>query len=145
MRFSWGSFFKTVEKLSRRMKKEKFDSIVCVSRGGLLFGLLISKMLHKPLGVISVKVFSEGKRVKIRLGKVSNSEGLGSNVMIVDDTAKTGETLEAVKKTLGKKGVFSKTAVIALHNKSKFTPDYYAVKFSSTIIFPWSLKFLKKR
>jgi len=66
----------------------------------------------------------------------------GKRVLVVDDVADTGETVEIVSQhVLEKNAVEVKTAVIDFKHTSKFVPDYYAREMEGWrwIVYPWSI------
>ena len=66
----------------------------------------------------------------------------GKSVLVVDDVADTGETVEIVAQHVREKNAKEvRTAVIDFKHTSKFVPDYYAREMSewAWIVYPWSL------
>ncbi|RLI86232.1 MAG: phosphoribosyltransferase, partial [Archaeoglobales archaeon] len=66
----------------------------------------------------------------------------GKRVLVVDDVADTGETVELVAKHVMEKNAKDvRTAVLDFKHTSKFVPDYYAREMESWkwIVYPWSL------
>ena len=98
---SWDEFFGLTHALSDKLKDEDFDSVVCINRGGLVVGRVLSDALGLPLGVISAKSYDVGKvdsAGKVVVDeKVSIVGDVGRKVLIVDDIADNGGTFMAVK------------------------------------------------
>ena len=101
IKVSWDDFFGLTHALSDKLKDEDFDSVVCINRGGLVVGRVLSDALGLPLGVISAKSYDVGKvdsAGKVVVDeKVSIVGDVGRKVLIVDDIADNGGTFMAVK------------------------------------------------
>ena len=101
IKVSWDDFFGLSQKLADKLKVGDFDSVVCINRGGLVVGRMLSDALGLPLGVISAKSYDVGKAGSA--GKVVVDErvsivgDVGRKVLIVDDIADNGGTFMAVK------------------------------------------------
>ena len=65
----------------------------------------------------------------------------GKKILLVDDVADSGESLQLAKKHILKQNnVEVKIATIYKKNKSKIDPDYYEKTIKNWIIFPWEIK-----
>lgn len=121
------------------------DSIVAISRGGLVPARIVSDVLGvDELVVLRSKLWGTG--VKIREEpEVSVSEKVdfkGKSVLVVDEVVDTGATMAKVTSLIRDLGSSSiKTAVLHYKTTSSFVPDFYVEKLEEWvwIYYPWSL------
>jgi len=122
----------------------KPDIIVGVSRGGWPPARVLSDLLENPnlanaraefyLGV------AETKTEPILTQPVSAAVA-GKKVLIVDEVADTGKSLELVKEHIIRQGAVEvKTATVYYKPWSIVKPDYYEKETSNWIVFPWEIK-----
>lgn len=138
-------YFKTLE-LARAIKASKFrpDVIVGIARGGWVIARLLSDFLgNANLASVKVEFYSDVAKhrdVPSIVQPVSaHVEGL--RVLVADDVADTGKSIEAVKRHLEERGA-SEVRVATVYYKpwSIIKPDYYVVETTKWIIFPHEVK-----
>jgi hypothetical protein len=140
MTMSWYDVEKAVTALATTLEREFVpDLIVGIARGGLIPAVRLSHLLgDKLLRMIHIKFY---KGVDLRQEKpelLADVGELPKRVLIVDDVADTGETLEFVCGHVKKKGAKEiKVATIAYKPRSKLKPDYYVFETEKWIVFPW--------
>ena len=111
---SWNSYIQLIEKLANKIQQDKhqFDSIICINRGGLIIGRVLSDLLSLPIGVISAKGYEKGttdiKNITIN-PTISSIDPIGKNILLVDDLVDSGKTMELIFKHLKKTIKKSKT------------------------------------
>jgi hypoxanthine phosphoribosyltransferase len=147
VQYSWQEVYELCRELARKIKNSGFkpDAIVAVARGGwvparILADFLLIRELY------SVKAEHWGIVATVT-GKAKITQPLtvdltGKSVLVVDDVADTGETVEIVAQHVREKNAKEvRTAVIDFKHTSKFVPDYYAREMSewAWIVYPWSL------
>jgi hypoxanthine phosphoribosyltransferase len=147
VQYSWQEVYELCKELARKIKKSGFkpDAIVAVARGGWIPARILADfLLVKEL--YSVKAEHWGIVATVT-GKAKITQPLmvdltGKKVLVVDDVADTGETVEIVAKHVREKNAKDvKTAVIDFKHTSKFVPDYYAREMErwAWIVYPWSI------
>lgn len=147
VQYSWDEVYALCRELAKKIKESKFkpDVIVAIARGGWIPARILADfLLIKEL--YSVKAEHWGIVATVT-GKAKITQPLtvdlsGRKVLVVDDVADTGETVEIVAKHVREKGAKEvKTAVIDFKHTSKFVPDYYAREMErwAWIVYPWSL------
>lgn len=144
-KMGWKEFEKLSRKLARKIKASPFkpDFIVCVSRGGLLLGRLLSEYLNLPLAVVTAKSYSDRKRTKLRINLAfSTLTPVKGRVLLADDIADSGKTFETLYGMLAKNRRIKKLRTAALVEKrfSKFKPDFIAAKYDGWVVFPYERK-----
>ncbi len=143
---SWNEF----EKLSVDLAKQiissniKFNQIVCVSRGGLLLGRILSEILNLPLGVISAKSIGVDYKVD---SKISSLKIPKDNILLVDDFFEESayEITSVIKDKYNLvKNIF--LACVFYRSKGEFKPKFYInhIKEEFWVSFPYQNKCLKK-
>ncbi|MGY8904032.1 MAG: phosphoribosyltransferase [Burkholderiales bacterium] len=131
---SYDEYHKLIEKLAIKVHHSDwpFDTILCLARGGLRPGDILSRIFNKPLAIMSTSSYrAEAGTVqgKLDLARfITTPQGeIAGRVLLVDDLADTGHTLHAVIDML--KSSYPaitelRTAVIWVKGMSAFTPDY---------------------
>ncbi len=138
---TWHDIEKAVEALSIKIREEYDpDIIVGIARGGLIPSVRLSHLLNDLLmRVVHVKYYEDVDETtdepEIFWSDVEKLEG---KVLIVDDVADTGNTLEVVLDHLKERieGEL-KIATIAYKPSSKIMPDYFIYETEKWIVFPW--------
>jgi hypoxanthine phosphoribosyltransferase len=143
---TWEKIQRYAQNLGGKIQRSKFnpDIIVGISRGGWIPARIISDFLENPrLANISVKFYEtieETKKEPIITQPISLSIE-NKRILLVDDVADTGKSLEFVKKDLETKDA-SEIRIATLYYKpwSIIDPDYYEKQTKLWIIFPWEQK-----
>jgi hypoxanthine phosphoribosyltransferase len=140
---SWHEYHTLIERLALKVHQSQwqFDQILCLARGGLRPGDVISRLFDKPLAIMAISSYrAAGGTIQGRLDMakyITLPKGdLAGRVLLVDDLADSGETLEAVVERL--RGLPSivelKSAVIWVKGVSRYVPDYHVEMLPSS---PW--------
>ena len=141
---SYDEYHNLIEKLALKVHQSgwQFDTILCLARGGMRPGDILSRIFDKPLAIMSTSSYrADAGTVQGRLDIarfITTPKGeIAGKVLLVDDLADTGHTLKAVVEQL--KNNYQpiselKTAVIWTKGVSTFQPDY-SVDFLPTN--PW--------
>jgi hypoxanthine phosphoribosyltransferase len=120
----------------------EFDTILCLARGGMRPGDILSRVFDKPLAIMSTSSYrSDAGTVQGNLDIarfITTPKGeIAGKVLLVDDLADSGHTLNAVVEQLRNNYqpiTELRTAVIWTKGLSGFKPDYQ-VEFLPTN--PW--------
>ena len=131
---TWDQYHSMIEKLAKLIDQSgwQFNSLICIARGGLRVGDVLSRIFDMPLAIISTSSYTE-KVGTIRgelmiADQMTLASGrLGDRVLLVDDLVDSGVTLEAVTRTLPQRYpqiTALRTAVIWHKACSVFKPDY---------------------
>ena len=131
---SWSEYYQLIERLAVQIYDSDwpFHSILCLARGGLRVGDILSRIFDVPLAVLAASSYG-GDRQR---GQVCFAERLtmarpplASNVLIVDDLVDSGMTLAATIPWLQNNHQidpeYCRTAVLWYKQVSCLQPDYY--------------------
>ena len=131
---SWEEYLQLIERLALKVHESgwAFDQILCLARGGLRPGDILSRVFDKPLGIMSTSSYrDEGGTLQGRLDMaqyITMPKGqLAGRVLLVDDLADSGVTLRAVVDRLRAMPAIEelRSAVIWVKGVSSYTPDYH--------------------
>jgi len=143
---TWNQIYKMLMQIAGKIRKDNFkpDVIVGVSRGGWPPARVLSDLLENP-NLANVKVeFYVGvveTKGEPTLTQPVSVNVAGKRVLVVDEVADTGKSLQLIKQHLQKEGAAEvKIATIYLKPWSIIKPDYYAKETSRWIVFPWEIK-----
>ncbi len=136
---------------SRELAKQVWDSgynpdvIVCIARGGLIpAGAIAYAMDHKSLFVINVEFYTGVGTTLLDprlVDPVPDRAGLeGKRILIVDDVADSGRTLQFVREICEQYTDEVKTAVLYQKPRSIIDCEYVWKTTDEWIAFPWSDK-----
>jgi hypothetical protein len=134
-----------LSKLTVMIKKSGFepDILIGVSRGGLIPVAILSDKLGVESEIVGVKYYRGVKETKDRpeITQPILSNLGGKKVLIVDDVADLGHSLQLVKNYVREKGA-KEARICTLHYKpwSVVKPEYFVEKTEAWIIYPWEVK-----
>jgi hypoxanthine phosphoribosyltransferase len=140
---SWDEYHLLIEKLALKVHNSgwEFDQILCLARGGMRPGDILSRVFDKPLGIMSTSSYrAEAGTIQGRLDMakyITLPKGeLAGRVLLVDDLADSGVTLQAVVERLRGMPAISelRSAVLWVKGVSTYTPDYYVDMLATS---PW--------
>jgi len=141
---STDEYHNLIEKLAIKVHQSgwQFDTILCLARGGMRPGDVLSRIFDKPLAIMSTSSYrAKAGTVQGCLDiahYITTPQGeIAGRVLLVDDMADTGHTLDVVVRML--KSQYTRitelrTAVLWTKAVSTFEADY-SVEFLPTN--PW--------
>ncbi len=145
LKISWSDYRQKIEQLAVQIYQSdwEFNQIVCLARGGLRVGDMLSRIYNQPLAILATSSYSgagKQERGKLKFARhlTMTAECLGSRILLVDDLVDSGVTL---KETIPWLHQYSdtpiteiRTAVIWYKACSVFAPDYHVDYLSDN---PW--------
>ena len=141
---SYDEYHDLIEKLALKIHQSgwQFDNILCLARGGMRPGDILSRIFDKPLAIMSTSSYrAESGTVQGHLDiarYITTPKGeIAGRVLLVDDLADSGHTLKRVIDTLRNNYqpiTDLRSAVIWTKGVSTFQADY-SVEFLPTN--PW--------
>lgn len=141
---SWDEYHRLIERLALVVHEADyaFDQIICIARGGLRVGDVLSRIYEKPLAILSTHSYAaDGGTVRgdlvIAEHMTMTAPKLGSHVLLVDDMVDSGHTLAKVVDTLPKRFPHMRelrSAVLWWKACSVFRPDFHVAYLPDN---PW--------
>jgi hypothetical protein len=141
---SWEQYHALVERLALVVFESgyEFNQIICIARGGLRVGDVLSRIYELPLAILSTHSYTaEGGTLRGQLviaeHMTMTAPRLGDRVLVVDDMVDSGHTLQMVVKELPQRFPHItdiRTAVVWYKARSVFKPDYYVAYLPDN---PW--------
>jgi len=140
---SWDEYHMLIERLALKVAHSdwSFDQILCLARGGMRPGDVLSRVFDKPLAIMSTSSYrAETGTIQGRLDiakYITMPKGeLAGRVLLVDDLADSGITLKAVVDRLRAMPSISelRSAVIWVKAQSSYMPDYHVELLPTS---PW--------
>ncbi len=132
---SWAQYHASIERLALNVHRSgyPFNQIICIARGGLRVGDVLSRIYETPLAILSTHSYAEeGGTIRGELviaeHMTMTAPRLGDRILLVDDMVDSGHTLAAVHKTLPERWphiTACKTAVLWWKACSVFAPDFF--------------------
>jgi uncharacterized protein len=131
---SYDEYHNLVEKLAILIHKSgwKFDTILCLARGGMRPGDILSRIFDVPLAIMSTSSYraeagTQQGHLDIARYITTPKGEIAGKVLLVDDLADTGHTLNAVVNLLRNNYApisELRTAVLWTKGVSTFKADY---------------------
>src|SRR5215510_14542249 len=141
---TWDDYNRLIEQLTLQIHASgyQFDSLLCLARGGLRIGDVISRIYDMPLALLATSSYREAAGT--RQGQLDIAEyitmtdgRLHGKLLLVDDLVDSGTTLTRVLEYVQQRCsavTEIRTAVLWYKAVSKYKPDYY-VQYLPTS--PW--------
>ena len=154
---TWQGFGDATRKIAENIVDSGWmpELVVAVARGGLLpAGALSYALGLKAIGTMNVEFYTDIEETlpePVLIPPLMDVSALsGKRVLVVDDVADSGKTLELVMRLIRERGIPSgqegervavseaKCACIYVKSRSIITPDYVLKHTDKWINFPWS-------
>ena len=155
----WDTYNKSIDKLALQINDSGYSPsfIICIARGGLRVGDILSRIFNVKCGYLGVESYSAKKENQIANTQneltfardlSTTSRNYGENILVTDDLIDTGITLKKTLKWLKnykdfkEKKINFKSAVLYKKEKSTFNSDYivHNLKDNPWIVFPYELR-----
>ncbi len=131
---SYDEYHNLIEKLAIKIHQSgwQFDTILCLARGGMRPGDILSRIFDKPLAIMSTSSYrADAGKLQGHLDiarYITTPRGeIAGRVLLVDDLADSGHTLSAVIEMLRNNYPpisELRSAVVWTKAMSSFMPDY---------------------
>jgi hypoxanthine phosphoribosyltransferase len=142
---TWELFGTAVRELAQQVVDGGFrpDLVLGIARGGLpIAGGIAYALGAKAVGTVNVEFYTDVDETldePVLLPPMLDMDGVaGCSVLVVDDVADSGRTLELVLRLVSEKVADARTAVIYDKPRSLIRPDYAWRRTDRWIVFPWS-------
>ena len=132
---TWDEYHRLIEQLALQIHTSgyRFDSLLCLARGGLRIGDMLSRIYAMPLAVLGVSSYREAAgrhqgQLAIAESLTTTGDALHGKVLLVDDLVDTGVTLARVVAHVQQRYITItevRTAVLWYKAASTYKPHYY--------------------
>jgi hypoxanthine phosphoribosyltransferase len=142
---TWNQIYKMLLSQSEKIRKSGFkpDITIAIARGGWLPARVLSDLLETILTNVTVEFylgFAETKKEPVLTQGVSAAV-TGKKVLVVDDVADTGRSLQLVREHVSQRGAKEvRTATVYYKPWSVIEPHYYEKETRLWIVFPWEMR-----
>ena len=125
-----------------KLNGREFTHVIGLSRGGLLPAKIISYALEIEMlayGISNYNGSAQNKETKITQSIDFDKLDQSSRLLIIDDKADTGRTIDFIKEEIGTKFDFVRYATLFAEKRAKKKIDHYGVLVpdNTWIDFPW--------
>jgi hypoxanthine phosphoribosyltransferase len=141
---SWDDYHQLIERMALLVHQSewKFDQILCLARGGVRVGDILSRIYDVPLGILATSSYREAAGTKQGMLDIAQfititRGSLAGRVLLVDDMVDTGHTFSKVLVHLREQFpaiTELRSAVLWWKGHSQVQPDYYVEKLETN---PW--------
>jgi hypoxanthine phosphoribosyltransferase len=141
---SWDEYHALIEQLALAVFQSgySFDTVLCLARGGLRVGDVISRVYDKPLAILAASSYREAAgtvRGRLDIAEYITATGgdIKGRLLLVDDLVDSGATLTRVVEHLRQRFTSLseiRTAVLWVKAEASFRPDYCVVYLADS---PW--------
>lgn len=137
---SWAQFDNYVQALAREIARGfRPDAVVGVAHGGVFVGGALASALSCDFFPVRISRRSRDKVVR-RVPKVFGQmpkELKGRRVLVVDDVAASGDTLELACALASKSGAKTTSTASLVRRPDAYAPDFCALTTEDFVVFPW--------
>jgi uncharacterized protein len=141
---TWDEYHRLIEQLIAQIHESgyKFDAILCLARGGLRIGDVVSRVYDMPLAILAASSYREAagtEQGRLDIGEFITKTGgeIAGKVLLLDDLVDSGVTMARVIEHLKQRFPAIqevRTAVLWYKAVSTFRPDYFVQYLDSS---PW--------
>ena len=141
---SWDEYHRLIERLIVRVYESgyAFDAILCLARGGLRVGDVISRVYDLPLAILAASSYREAAGTRqgvLDIGEFITKTGgeIAGKLLLVDDLVDSGVTMARVIEHVQQRFTAVtevRTAVLWYKAVSSFRPDYFVEYLDDS---PW--------
>jgi uncharacterized protein len=120
----------------------QIDHIISINRGGAVLSRILADVLDIELGAFGLRSYTGVDQQKgIEVSQELNLTLAGKTILLVDEICDTGHTFEtAVRYAQELHPARILTATLYLKPHSIFQPDFFEIKSSKWVIFPYELR-----
>jgi uncharacterized protein len=137
---SWAEFDRVVQQLARELsKKFKPEAVVGVAHGGVFVGGALASALKVEFYPVRISRRSrdQGVAAAPKLSGVMPKGLKGRRVVIVDDIAASGDTLDLASELARVAGARAVATCALVCRPKGFKPDFHWESSANFFVFPW--------
>jgi uncharacterized protein len=136
---SWSDFDARVQALAAKVQKSfKPDAVVGIAHGGVFVGGALASALARDF--FPVRISRRSRDTVLASPRLAGSmppELAGRRVLIVDDIASSGDTLELASQLAKSAGAKQIATAALVSRPGGFRPDFHAEHSKDFFVFPW--------
>lgn len=137
---TWARFDQLVTGMARQIKRSyRPDAVVGVAHGGVFVGGAVASALQAEFFPVRISRRSRDKaerRTPRMTGEIP-PELKGKRVLVVDDVASSGDTLELARALLARVGAKETRTASLVARQGAYAPDWAALSTAALVVFPW--------
>jgi len=142
---NWETVFEDINTLSNSVRRYNIDAIVGIGRGGLIPATILSYLLEvKVVQNFQIESYDGERNTGVHKLWQNPEERFiekfnRKNILVVDDLADSGNTLNLVKRFFEHKDVNLYYATLYFKKGTSFMPNAYVREYSTEewLVFPW--------
>jgi uncharacterized protein len=137
---SWAEFDRLVQRLAKEIGPSfRPQAVVGVAHGGVFVGGALASALGVDFFPVRISRRSRDREGPARpqLTGQMPKELRGKRVLVVDDIASSGDTLELAHALLTRVGVGAMASAVMVRREGGYDPDWSALQSDALVIFPW--------
>lgn len=134
---SWGEFDRHVQALARAVRAFKPEAVVGLVHGGVFVGGALAGALKVEFFPVRVTHRSRDSARDAQVREDLPAELAGRRVLIVDDIASSGDSIEFATRLARAGRVKAVKSVALIARPGRFEPDFVAVTADDFFVFPW--------
>jgi hypoxanthine phosphoribosyltransferase len=137
---TWAEFDRLIQSLARQIKRRfSPDAVVGVAHGGVFAGGAVAAALQCDFFPVRISRRSRDALVRRqpRMSGEMPKELKGKRVLVVDDVASSGDTLELARALLQRVGAKQVATACLVAKGQSYEPDWTALPTGEFTVFPW--------
>lgn len=135
---SWGDFDREVQRLARAASKSfRPEAVVGLVHGGVFVGGALASALKVEFFPVRVTHRSRDTSHSARVSDDMPRELTGRRVLIVDDVASSGDSIEFATRLARAQGAKAVKSAALIARPGRFEPDFAALTSDDFFVFPW--------
>ncbi|MDP2269338.1 MAG: phosphoribosyltransferase family protein [Archangium sp.] len=134
---TWGDFDRQVQALAREVRSFKAEAVVGLAHGGVFVGGALASALKAEFYPVRVTHRSRDTGRSSRVTDDMPKEISGRRVLIVDDVASSGDSIEFATRLARSQGAKAIKSAALIARPGKFEPDFVGVTSADFFVFPW--------
>lgn len=134
---TWGDFDRQVQELARVTRSYKPEAVVGLVHGGVFVGGALATALKAEFFPVRVTHRSRDTGHSSRVTDDMPKEVSGRRVLIVDDVASSGDSIEFATRLARAQGAKAIKSAALISRPGRFEPDYVGLTSNDFFVFPW--------
>lgn len=137
---TWAEFDRQVQALARASVGFKPDAVVGIAHGGVFVGGAVASALKREFFPVRLTRRSRDHGTRGSAQPIADdmpAELAGRRVLVVDDIASSGDSLEFAVRLARARGAKAVATAALVARPGKYEPDYAAFTSDTFYVFPW--------